>query len=109
MSIASFDKYKQDAGYTALLENKAEEMASSHQIKRFFRKLMNNKITNAIYLKILHELFIWQLTIEKPSIIILGADTMVLNNNDALKREGVEPTYKMSRTISNHAINNFNE
>jgi len=97
MSISSFDKYKQDAGYTALLENKPEEMASSHQIKRFFRKLMNNKITNAIYRKILHELFVWRLTIEKPSIIILGTDSMVLDNNDALKREGVEPTYKKKK------------
>ncbi len=97
MSISSFDTYKQDAGYTALLENKPEEMASSHQIKRFFGKLMNNKITNAIYRNILHELFVWRLTIEKPSIIILGADTMVLNNDDALKREGVEPTYKKKK------------
>jgi hypothetical protein len=97
MSMASFDKYKQDAGYTALLENKPEEMASSHQIKRFFRKLMHNKITNAIYRKILHELFIWRLTIEQPSIIMLGTDTMVLDNDDALKREGVEPTYKKKK------------
>jgi hypothetical protein len=97
MSISSFDKYKQDAGYTALLENKPEEMASSHQIKRFFRKLMNSRISNAIYRKILHELFVWRLTIEQPSIIILGADTMVLNNDDAQKREGVEPTYKKKK------------
>lgn len=97
MSISSFDKYKQDAGYAAVLENKPEEMASSHQIKRFFRKLMNNKITNAIYRKILHELFIWRLLIEKPSIIILGTDTMVLDNDDAQKREGVEPTYKKKK------------
>ena len=97
MSIASFDKYKQDPGYSAILENKLDQMASSHQIKRFFHKLMDNKITNAIYRKIVHELFLWRLTIEKPSIIILGADTMVLNNDDAPKREGVEPTYKKKK------------
>jgi hypothetical protein len=97
MSIASFDKYKQDPGYSAILENKLDQMASSHQIKRFFHKLMDNKISNAIYRKIVHELFIWRLTIEKPSIIILGADTMVLNNDDAQKREGVEPTYKKKK------------
>jgi hypothetical protein len=97
MSIASFDKYKQDPGYSAILENKLDQMASSHQIKRFFHKLMDNKITNAIYRKIVHELLIWRLTIEKPSIIILGADTMVLNNDDAQQREGVEPTYKKKK------------
>jgi len=69
-------------------------MASSHQIKRFFRKLMDNNIGNNIYRKILHKLFIWRLRIEKPEVIILGVDTMVMDNNDAKKREGVEPTYK---------------
>jgi len=39
MSISGFDKKKQDEGYTAVLENSPNEMASSHQIKRFFRKI----------------------------------------------------------------------
>ncbi|MDF1550751.1 MAG: hypothetical protein P1P88_23210 [Bacteroidales bacterium] len=39
MSISFFDKLKTEEGYAALLENKKSEMASSHQIKRFFRKL----------------------------------------------------------------------
>ena len=97
LSIAGFDRSKQDSGYAAVLENPSKEMASSHQIKRFFRKLMNNWITNGIYRKILHELFIWRLKKEHPSIIVLGADTMVMNNNDAQKREGVEPTYKKKK------------
>lgn len=96
-AISGFDQLKQDGGYAAVLENSVDEMASSHQIKRFFRKLMLNKISNNVYRKILHELFIWRLKIEAPSIIILGADTMVLNNDDALKREGVEPTYKKKK------------
>ena len=93
-AVSGFDQLKLDNGYAAVLENSENEMASSHQIKRFFRKLMINNISNNVYRKILHELFIWRLKIENPSIIILGADTMVLNNDDALKREGVEPTYK---------------
>ncbi len=60
MSIAGFDRRKTDSGYAAVLENQPKEMASSHQIKRFFRKLVDNRITNAIYRKILHELFIWR-------------------------------------------------
>ncbi len=39
MSIAGFDKRKKDESYPAVLENSLEEMASSHQIKRFFKKL----------------------------------------------------------------------
>lgn len=58
---------------------------------------MDNNIGNAIYRKILHRLFIWRLQIEKPTIIILAIDTMVMDNNDAQKREGVEPTYKKKK------------
>ena len=38
MSISGFDNKKKDEGYAALLENKTDEMASSHQIKRFLHK-----------------------------------------------------------------------
>jgi len=97
MRMESFNELKKEKSYTSLLENKENEMASSHQIKRFFRKLMNNNIGNNIYRKILHKLFLWRLRIEKPNVIILGVDTMVMNNNDAKKREGVEPTYKKEK------------
>jgi len=97
MSIESFNKRGNDRGYIALLENKKWQMASSHQIKRFFRKLMDNNISNNIYRKFLHKLFLWRLQIEKPEEIILGVDTMVMDNNDAKKREGVEPTYKKKK------------
>ena len=97
MSMESFNDRKKDSGYSALLENQEQAMGSSHQIKRFFRKLMNNHIGNAIFRKILHKLFLWRLQIEKPTVIILGVDTMVMDNNDAQKREGVEPTYKKKK------------
>ena len=38
MSMSGFDTKKNDQGYAAILENKVSEMASSHQMKRFFRK-----------------------------------------------------------------------
>lgn len=95
MSISFFDKLKTEEGYAALLENKKSEMASSHQIKRFFRKL--SFIKNNIFNNILHELFIWRLTISKPKVILLGIDTMVLDNDGAKKREGNEVTYKKKK------------
>ena len=95
MSIAGFDKKKTDKGFTAILENKENEMASSHQIKRMFAKL--SFIPNKLYNKILNELFIWRLKIDNPIIIILGIDTMVLDNDDSLKKEGCEPTYKRKK------------
>ncbi len=95
MSMSSFDRRKGDESYAAILENVPEQMASSHQIKRVFSKLAC--IGNRVYRNLLHQLFIWRLKIEKPSVIILFADTMVLDNDDAEKREGVEPTYKKKK------------
>lgn len=97
MSISSFDKRKQEDGYAGVLESKKEELASSHQIKRFFRRLLIKRNTNNVYRKILHSLFIWRLKIEKPEVIILGIDTMVMDNDESKKREGVEPTYKKKK------------
>lgn len=92
MAMTYFDQLKKDEGYAAILETTTTQLASSHQIKRFFRKLII--VNNLIFNKILHELFVWRLKIECPKIIVLGIDTMVLNNDDANKREGCEPTYK---------------
>jgi hypothetical protein len=95
MSMSGFDSRKNDQGYAAILENKLSQMASSHQMKRFFSKL--SIIPNKLYRKILHELFIWRLKIETPTVITLGIDTMVMDNDDARKREGCEPTYKSKK------------
>jgi hypothetical protein len=45
----------------------------------------------------LHELFVWRLCISKPKIILLGIDTMVMDNNYSKKREGNEVTYKKKK------------
>lgn len=95
MSISWFDQLKNDEGYTVLIENKPHEMASSHQIKRFFIKL--SIVNNFIFNKILHALFIWRLHIDNPSVIELGIDTMVMDNDGAKKREGSETTYKKKK------------
>ena len=95
MSMTGFDAKKNDQGYAAVLENKSFEMASSHQMKRFFAKL--SIVPNKLYRMILHRLFIWRLRIEKPRIIILGIDTMVMDNDSSRKREGCETTYKKKK------------
>jgi hypothetical protein len=94
-AISHFDQMKTDQGYAAILETNTEELASSHQVKRFFIKMIVLK--NHIFNKILHELFVWRLNIECPKIIILGIDTMVLDNDGAKKREGCESTYKKKK------------
>ena len=59
---------------------------------RFFRAFSFRGVEP--FRELLQKIFIWRLNIEKPAIIELGIDSMVMDNNDALKREGVETTYK---------------
>ncbi len=103
MSISGFDQKKKDKSYAAILENKPNEMASSHQIKRMFIKF--SIMPNSLYNMILHKLFTWRLKIDKPKIITIGIDTMVLDNDYSLKKEGCEPTYKNKKGFQPLHIN----
>ena len=93
-SIIYFDQLKTDDVHAALLETAPDRLASSHQIKRFFRRFVQTNKGKHLFREIIAELFLWRLELEQPKYIVLGIDTMVLDNNDAEKREGVEHTYK---------------
>jgi hypothetical protein len=90
--LTHFDTLKDDAGYAATIERKAGDLLSSHAVKRFFGSITCGRIW--LLRKVLQEIFIWRLCLEKPEVMILDLDVMVLDNDDALKREGVTPTYK---------------
>lgn len=51
-------------------------------------------ISERFYRRVLLELFIWRLKVEKPKIIELFGDSVVFDNNDAKERQGVKSTYK---------------
>jgi len=91
-TMTRFDELSDNEGYRKSIETAKKDMCSSHTMKRFF-----NSVEKSMFKKLqslMLELFIWRLKIEKPKVVILGIDTMVLDNNDAKKREGVSPTYK---------------
>ncbi len=90
--LTRFDTLSKDKGYTEIIENDKESMVSSHSIKRFFNSFSYVRIW--LFRRFLQELFIWRLEVERPDIIKLGIDTTVMENNDAVKREGVQPTYR---------------
>lgn len=93
LSTTAFDRRRKDEAYAAVLENIPAEMASSHQMKRFFHKFL--AVPNWLYRQILPAMFLWRLRIEHPKIIVLAPRSgVMLNNDDAEKREGVGPTYK---------------
>lgn len=87
-----FEQLKKDPGYAAVIENAPSEMCSSHQIKRFFGAF--SWVSGGVFRKILKRLFIWRLKLEKPTVINLTIDTMIMDNDEAKKRHGVQPTYK---------------
>jgi hypothetical protein len=90
--LVYFDRLKEDEGYRSSIESEPDKMLSSHAVKRFFMAMLVS--WNFMFRKVLHKLFLWRLSIEKPALILLGLDTMVMNNDEALKRHGVKPTYK---------------
>ena len=97
-SLISLDRLKTDTGYAAALEVLPDKWVSSHMVKRFFKKFIGQKYKS--YQNLLHKLFVWRLIQERPSVIVLDIDTMVLLNDDAQKRHGVDVTYKKKRGYS---------
>lgn len=93
--LTYFDTLKADEGYAKSIETDPLNMLSSHAIKRFFRLILLP--WSFSFRKVLQELFLWRLRIVKPTVIMLGMDTMPMNNDDAEKREGAKPTYKKEK------------
>lgn len=90
--ISYFDDLKKDEGYAATLETNPEDMGSSFAITRMFEKF--SKPHELGFRNILLDIFINRLKQEKPSVIELSVDSMVMNNDKADKRQGVSCTYK---------------
>ena len=93
--LTYFDQLSQDEGYAGSIETDKAHMASSHQIKRFFQAFAWTRVF--LFRRILQTLFIWRLQVTQPAVIELGIDTMVMDNDDALHRHGVKPTYKKKK------------
>lgn len=90
--LTFFDHLKQNPGYHAVMETPAKRMVSSHQVKRFFSKLHN--VSSTKFRATFRKMFAARLSKEQPKVVELFLDTMVLDNDDAICRQGVQPTYK---------------
>lgn len=67
--LSHFDTLKADEGYAATLERRPEELLSSHAVKRFFGAISWGRVW--LLRRLLHELFVWRLRIEKPPVVVL--------------------------------------
>ena len=94
-TLSAFDKRRSSPEYAALIECEPDDIVGTDIVKRFFRKFLGYRYR--LFRTILHTLFIWRLQIEQPEVIVLYIDTMVLDNDNALSREGCKPTYKKKK------------
>lgn len=90
--LNQFDKLKKDSGYRAVMEMREKQVASSHAMKRFFGAF--GIFMAGAFRWVLKELFVWRLKLAAVREVELTLDTMVMDNDEALKREGCDPTYK---------------
>ena len=90
--LVHFDALSRDAGYAGATETAAGNLLSSHAVKRFFQGFWWPRIY--LFRHLLQRLFLWRLVLEAPAVVILGMDTMVMDNDEARVRHGVQPTYK---------------
>lgn len=90
--LTHFDHLRKDEGYALGMETDVEGMLSSHAVKRFFKAFSQPQMF--LFREILGRFFLWRLKVNQPDYILLGLDTMVLDNDEARVREGVQPTYK---------------
>ncbi len=97
--LVFFDTLKKDEGYAGSIETDPADMLSSHAVKRFFRAIYLPY--HFLFRKVLRKLFLWRLKMVKPVVIMLGLDTMVMDNDEAEKRHGVKPTYKKVKGFQN--------
>ena len=86
LHLCHFDELQRDQGYRAVVEMPEEQMASSHTIKRFFRAF--NIFHAAAFRWVLKELLVWRLKLHKPRVVVMTLDTMVMDNDEASKRQG---------------------
>ena len=87
-----FDLLKQEEGYARGIETAPQAMASSHAVKRFFQAF--SPVLIWLFRPILQHLFIWRLRLKRPEAVVLGIDSMVMDNNEAGKRHGVHRRIK---------------
>ena len=90
--LSYFDALKKDSGWAAAVETEASSLLSSHAVKRFFGSFHMVRIW--LFRRLLQRLFLWRLKLEDPKEVVLGIDTMVMDNDEAQRREGAKPTYK---------------
>lgn len=100
--LSYFDHLWKNKAYASIIGSKHEDLVSSHTVKRFFQVFSWPMIWSFRYIYL--ALFIWVLYVIKPKIIVMDLDAMAMDNDQAQKREGANPTYKKIKKVSPFAF-----
>lgn len=92
LHLTHFDELAEDPGYAGAIETAPERMASSHQVKRWLGAFGLSQVGS--FRAVLRELFAWRLRVQKPEVVVLDLDPMLMHCEHAHCREGVALTYK---------------
>lgn len=95
LSLSRFDELKEKRGYRKTIQTDPDQMASFDQMRRFLDGF--SFVRNFHFRSVFQDLFVWRVKHEQPELITLDIDTMVMDNDEAYEREGVDPTYKEVR------------
>ncbi len=93
LHLNQFDALKKQEEYGDLIGVDQNKLVSTSAIKRMLNKIGNLNRSRS-FRKLYDRFIAWRFAVEQPPYIILDVDTMVLDNNDAQCREGVNWTYK---------------
>ena len=86
--ISWFDHLKGDENYATPLATNGECLASSYWVKKYLCRF------SFVQAYLWPRLFLYRFKQTCPQVVELGMDTMVLENDEARKGQGVQPTYK---------------
>ena len=92
LHLTRFDELAKEKGYAKGIETSFGNISSPHQIKWFLKKFSFGR--NYLFRKLLQDFFLWRLRTKEPEVVLLDLDTMIMDNDTARQREGVESTYK---------------
>jgi hypothetical protein len=68
--LTYFDQLREDEGYAGGIETDRADMASSHQVKRFFKAFAWTRVF--LFRRLLQTLFLWRLQVVRPDDCRVG-------------------------------------
>ena len=91
--LVYFDALAKDAGYAAATESEQNSMPFLPRRQTVLLLFLVARIY--LFRHLLQRLFLWRLDLQAPDLVVLGIDTMVMDNDEARVRHASSPPTSM--------------